>query len=91
MSKPETIDELRDQLAKQILELAIKSDNPQYKVDAFKATERYGKTAAVAKPAVNPPHGSNGMAAFAARVKRAEQLGTQDAGDDPDEPPTPDR
>lgn len=91
MSKPETIDELRDQLAKQILELAIKSDNPQYKVDAFKATERYGKTAAVAKPAVNPPPGSNGMAAFAARVKRAEERGTQDAGDDPDEPPPPDR
>lgn len=85
-----SIDDLRDELAKQILELAIKSDNPQYKVDAFKATERYGKTVA-AKPAVTPPPGSNGMAAFAARVKRAEERGTQDAGDDPDEPPPPDR
>lgn len=86
MSKPETIDELRDQLAKQILELAIASDNPQYKVDAFKATERYGKTAA-AKAVETPSPG--GMAVFAARVKRAEQQGAN--GEDAGEPLTPDR
>ena len=86
-----TIDDLRDKLAKQILEIAIASDNPQYKVDAFKATERYGKTAP-AKPAASPSQ-PNGMAAFAARVKRAEQAGTNGAGepDDADEPATPDR
>jgi hypothetical protein len=84
MSKPETIDDLRDKLAKQILQLAIESDNPQYKVDAFKATERYGKTAAAEK-AVAPTPG--GMAVFAARVRRAEQGNGEDAG----EPATPDR
>ena len=79
MSKPETIDELRDQLAEQILKLAIASDNPQYKVDAFKATERYGKSQA-AKPVETAAPG--GMAVFAARVKRAEQgLANGDAGE----------
>ena len=80
----QTIDELRDKLAKQILELAIESDNPQYKVDAFKATERYGKS--VTAKAVETAAPGNGMAVFAARVKRAEQ-GNGDAG----EPPTTDR
>lgn len=75
----ETIDELRDKLAKQILELAIASDNPQYKVDAFKATERYGKSV-TAKAVETPSPG--GMAVFAARVKRAEQgLANGDAGE----------
>jgi hypothetical protein len=84
MSKPETIDDLRDKLAKQILEIAIETDNPQLKVDIFKATERYGKTAA-AKAVETPSPG--GMAVFAARVKRAEQGNGEDAG----EPTTPDR
>jgi len=79
------IDELRDKLAKQILQLAIESDNPQYKVDAFKATERYGKAQA-AKTVETPTPG--GMAVFAARVKRAEQQGN---GEDAGEPATPDR
>ena len=79
------IDELRDKLAKQILQLAIESDNPQYKVDAFKATERYGKSQA-AKTVETPAPG--GMAVFAARVKRAEQQGN---GEDAGEPATPDR
>jgi hypothetical protein len=80
------IDDLRDRLAKQILKLAIESDNPQYKVDAFKATERYGKSAA-AKTAVETPT-PNAMAVFAARVKHAEQQGN---GEDAGEPATPDR
>jgi hypothetical protein len=84
MSKPETIDDLRDKLAKQILQLAIDSDNPQYKVDAFKATERYGKS--VNAKAVETP-APGGMAVFAARVKRAEQGNGEDAG----EPITTDR
>ncbi len=87
MDKPQTIDELRDQLAEQILKLAIASDNPQYKVDAFKATERYGKTAA-AKAVETPSPG--GMAVFAARVRRAEQGVNGDAGE-PDESATLDR
>ena len=80
------IDELRDRLAKQILQLAIESDNPQYKVDAFKATERYGKSvAATAAKTAEPAPG--GMALFAARVKRAEQQGMN--GEDAGEPATP--
>jgi uncharacterized coiled-coil protein SlyX len=79
-----TIDELREELARQVLEIALETDNPQLKLDALARTAERGKTAA-AKPAVNPPPGSNGMAAFAARVKRAEERGSQDAGE-PDEP-----
>lgn len=82
----QTIDDLRDQLAKQILQIAIESDNPQLKVDAFKATERYGKSQA-AKAVETPSPG--GMAVFAARVKRAEQQGAN--GEDAGEPLTPDR
>lgn len=64
-----TIDELREVLARQILVEAIDSDNPQFKLDAFKATERYGKNAP--KAASEAPVG--GMATFQARLRHAER------------------
>jgi hypothetical protein len=65
-----TIEQLREELARQILEAAIASDNPQYKVDAYKAVEKYGmKGGRSAEPATS----GSPMAVFHDRVKRAEQ------------------
>lgn len=66
--KTQTIEQLREILAKQILELAIDSDNPQYKVDAYKATATSGRVArAEAAPAA-----AGGMSMFQARIRAAE-------------------
>lgn len=90
----DSIEALRAELAEQILRLAIASDNPQYKVDAFKATERYGKSAAKA------PGGeaaAGGMAVFHARLRqaqrpdRSEEGGSAGVNGDADEPAAPDR
>jgi hypothetical protein len=35
--KQKSIEELREELARQILEIAINDENPQYKLDAYKA------------------------------------------------------
>lgn len=77
----QSIEQLRETLARQILEAAIASDNPQYKVDAFKALEKYG----MGKTKVAETGASAGaMTVFQARVKRAEE-GNGDA-----EPPETD-
>jgi hypothetical protein len=66
----DTVEDLRDKLVRQLLELAVKSDNPQFKVDVYKATENRGR---LAKPADNPGKSSGAFAAFHDRVRRAEQ------------------
>jgi restriction endonuclease Mrr len=76
----ESIDDLREQLARQILEAALKSDNAQFKVDAFKALEKYGMKGG--KPAENPA-GAGAMASFHERVKRAE-MGIDGDGESPE-------
>jgi hypothetical protein len=70
-----TIEEMRERLAHQILEIALESDNPQLKLDAFKATEKSVKIAA-AKPANDPSAG--GMAVFQRRMKAAAGQGDDD-------------
>lgn len=62
-----TIDQLREALARQILGIALLEDNAQYKLDAFRATERYGSSKRAADPVATP------MTDFANRVKRAEK------------------
>lgn len=64
-----TIEELRAKLARQILNAAIDNDNPQFKLDAFKATEPRGKLA----PSAGAPAGA--MSLFQNRVKQAEEGG----------------
>lgn len=68
--RPRTIEELREELARQILETAIESDNPQFKVDAFKALEKWGMTRGKQATASEP---GGAMHAFQARVRRAEE------------------
>jgi hypothetical protein len=65
----ETIENLRERLARQILDGALTSDNLQFKVDAFKALERYAMSK---KPAADGA-ATSPMAVFGARVKRAEE------------------
>ena len=72
-----SIEQLREVLARQILELAIKADNEQYKLDAYKATEVRGRTGKAAADPVATP-----MANFHARVKAAEMNG--DNGEPPE-------
>ena len=74
--KPRSIDELREELARQILETAIDSDNPQFKVDAFKALEKWGMTKGKITTAPQP---GSAMTAFQARVRRAEEGNGDDA------------
>jgi DNA-binding SARP family transcriptional activator len=76
----ETIENLRERLARQILENALDSDNPQFKVDAFKALEKWGMTRASSAPAKDAD--TSPMAAFQGRVKRAEQ-GVDTNGESP--------
>lgn len=68
----ETIENLRERLARQILEGALKDGNLQMKVDAFKALERYG----MSKKPTTEEAPTSPMAGFAARVKRAEEGAT---------------
>ena len=63
-----TIEELRAELTRQVLEIALDSENPQYKLDALRATNPPGR----AKAAPEPPPGIDQMTAFQQRVKRAE-------------------
>jgi hypothetical protein len=63
-----SVDELGDVLKRQILELAIDSDNPQFKLDAFKATvERSTK----AKQVEGQQPEISAMTAFQNRVRDA--------------------
>ena len=61
-------EDLMADLKRQILELAIASDNPQFKLDAFKAVVERGKAA---KPVEAPPV-DDAMTIFQRSVKRAE-------------------
>lgn len=72
-----SIDELREALARQILELALEDPNAQFKLDSYKATARPASDRG--KVAESSP--ADGMAIFRDRVKKAE-LG----GDGADEP-----
>jgi hypothetical protein len=69
--KPQTAalsdEELAGQLKRQLLELAIGSDNVQLKLDIYKATVERGK----AKP-VEPEPAADQMTMFRTRVTRAE-------------------
>lgn len=71
MSDERTIEEMKEELQRQILQTALKSDNPQYKLDVFKAVH---ERAAKSKPAEPPPQ-ADGMDAFRRRVKQAEESG----------------
>ena len=62
----ESIEELREILAKQILELAIEDENVQLKLDAYKATQERGTRKVAEKVAA-----TDGMAIFQARVAKA--------------------
>lgn len=66
--RPETIEELREELAKQTLKLALDSDNPQYKVDVLRATATSAK---LSRPATSEP-AVGGMSMFQARIRAAE-------------------
>lgn len=72
MSEQPTNDELFATLKRQILELAIDSDNPQFKLDAYKATLERGKP--VRETVETPP---DAMAVFRARVSKAEANGAE--------------
>jgi hypothetical protein len=61
------VEDLFDTLRRQILELAISSDNPQFKLDAYKATVERGKAA---KPTEPTP--VDVMGQFRSRVAKAE-------------------
>ena len=76
--RPKTIEQLREELARQILETAIDSDNPQFKVDAFKALEKWGISRGNKTTPTTPGPGS-AMSSFQARVKRAEEGNGDDA------------
>jgi len=62
-----TIDQLREELALQIIELALASDNEQFKLDSYRATAERGKP----KP-TTPEQQPGGMTIFRQRVKQAE-------------------
>lgn len=80
--KPKTLAQLRDELARQILEIALQDENPQYKLDAFKATQERGRPQTQA--AAEEP--MDGMSIFAARVRKASETGAD--GADPEPPET---
>jgi hypothetical protein len=65
-----SVDDLGDTLKRQILELAIASDNPQFKLDAYKATVERGK----ARPADTSPAEADAMTQFRARVRTAAEV-----------------
>ena len=64
----ETIEELRQELTRQVLEIALASDNPQYKLDTLRATNPPGR----AKPPPEPASITDAMTMFRARVTKAE-------------------
>ena len=64
----QSVEQLGETLKRQILELAIDSDNPQFKLDAYKATVERGK----AGKAAEPPPPIDGMSIFQRRVRHAE-------------------
>lgn len=77
MSEEKTIDDLLRELAKLILEEAIDSENPQFRLDAFRAVQSYGK--GTAKPAPAEPTG--GMAAWGARLRQVQRAAEVEDGD----------
>jgi hypothetical protein len=68
-----SIEELREILAKQILELAIDDENPQFKLDAYRATAERGTKRGTEK--LTAP--TDGMTIFQERVKQATNNGTR--------------
>ena len=73
----QSIEEMKADLQRQILEEALTSDNPQFKLDVFKAVVE--RSARGSKP-VEPDAGPDPMQRFRARVSRAESGN----GPDPD-------
>ena len=68
------------ELAKQVLVLALDSDNPQYKVDVLKAVQGYGKaTAGKAAPA----EPTSSMATWGAQLRQVQRAAEEvNGGDD---------
>ena len=71
----QTIEEMKADLQRQILEEALTSDNPQFKLDVFKAVVE--RSARGSKP-VEPDAAPDAMQRFRARVSRAEQMNGPD-------------
>lgn len=63
-----SIEELREELARQILELALADSNAQFKLDSFKATAKPPDR----KPTAEIP-ANDAMSIFQARVRRAAE------------------
>lgn len=61
-----SIEELREQLARQILLLALDDDNAQFKLDSYKATQKPPERG---KPDLAAP--ADAMSIFQARVRKA--------------------
>lgn len=76
-AKTKTIAQLRQELTRQILEIALDDDNPQYKLDALKATVERGK-AQNESPTSEP---MDAMSVFQSRVRKAAETGPPDGAD----------
>ena len=74
-----TVDQLREVLAKQILELAIADSNPQLKIDVYKATT----TRASKPPATVSVPAATSMMSFQRRVAAATEQGNTNGADKP--------
>ena len=65
----QSIEEMKELLQRQLLQTALTSDNPQFKLDVFKAVQerspKQAKTVEIEQPVA-------AMATFQARVRRAE-------------------
>lgn len=68
----QTIEELREELARQILMLALEDSNPQYKLDSYKATQKPPERGKHAEVAPN-----ESMSIFQERVRKARDGANQ--------------
>lgn len=67
MKEGKTLDQMRGELMRQILEIALETDNPQFKLDAFKCTQERGKA-----PTPAAEMTVDAMTTFRNRVLKAE-------------------
>jgi len=67
MKSEPSIEELREQLARQILEIALSEDNAQFKLDSYRATQERGR----GRPPETPAQ-PVGMEMFRERLRKAE-------------------
>lgn len=72
-----SIEEMKAALQRQILETALESDNPQFKLDVFKAVQERATRGVKQADVEAPP---DAMQRFQARVRKAESGN----GPDPD-------